>query len=80
LDKVHSARMSIKEVLGCVETLNACFRDAVLTPELVSFGAVLGVAIGYDVSAVSAPDDEYLPQLVMWKFFLVPLYLTVTGF
>ncbi len=51
MDKVHLAGMSINGVLGGVELLDACFGDAVLAPELVSLGAVLGVAVGYDVSA-----------------------------
>jgi hypothetical protein len=48
-----------------VEVLDACFGDAVLAPELVSLGAVLGVAVGYDVSAEAATDDEDFPHFVM---------------
>jgi hypothetical protein len=58
-------RLSIKAVLGGVEVLDACFGDAVLAPELVSLGAVLGVAVGYDVSAEAATDDEDFPHFVM---------------
>ena len=72
--------LSINGVLGSVEVLNACFGYAVLAPELVSLGAVLGVAVGYDVSAEAATDDEDLPHFVMWKFFLVSLYLAVARF
>src|SRR6266702_6864114 len=54
--------------------------EAILAPELVSFGAVLGVAVGYYVSAVPTADDEDFPHLVMWKVFLVPFYLIVAGF
>ena len=71
------ARLSIKEVLGCVEALDACFCDAVLAPELVPLGAVLCVAVGYYVSAVSAADDEDFTHLVMWKVFLVSFYVAV---
>jgi hypothetical protein len=67
-------------VLDGVEVLDACFGDAVLTPELVSLGAVLGVAVGYNVSAVPAADDEDFPHFVMGEFFLVPLYVVVAGF
>jgi len=74
------ARLSIKEVLGAVETLNARFGDAVLAPELVSLGAVLGVAVGYYVSAVSAANDENFTHLVMWKVFLVLFHIDVPGF
>ncbi len=63
--EVHLARLSIKEMLGGVEALDACFGDAVLAPELVSFGAVLGVAVGYYASAVSTSDDEDFTHLVM---------------
>ena len=74
------ARLSINGVLGGVEVLDACFGNAVLAPELVSLGAVLGVAVGYNVSAVSAANDEDFPHLVMWKVFLVPFYVIVAGF
>ena len=77
MDKVHLAGMSINGVLGGVELLDACFSDAVLAPELVSLGAVLGVAVGYDVSAEAATDDEDFPHFVMRKFFLVSFYVAV---
>ena len=77
MDEVHFAGLTIKEVLGGVEALNACFGDAVLAPELVPFGAVLSVAVCHYVSAVSAPNDEDFPHLMMWKLFLVSLYLVV---
>jgi len=67
-------------LLGGVEVLDARFGDAVLAPELVSLGAVLCVAIGYYVLAVSAANDEDFAHLVMWKFFLVPSYIDVPGF
>ena len=73
-------RLSINGVLDRVEVLDACFSDTILAPELVSFGAVLGVAVGYYVSAVSAADDEDFPHLVMGKFFLVPFYINIPGF
>jgi hypothetical protein len=60
-----------------MEVLDACFGDAVLAPELVSLGGVLGVAVGYDASAEAATSDEDFPHFVMWKFFLVFLYVAV---
>jgi hypothetical protein len=60
-----------------VEALNACLGDTVLAPELVSFGAVLCVAIGYHGSAISASNDEDFPHLVMWQFFLVPFDIRI---
>ena len=48
-----------------MEVCDAGLGDAVLTPELVSLRAVLGVAVGDDVSAALAADDEYLPHLVV---------------
>ncbi len=80
MDGVHLTRLSIKEVLSRMEALNACFGNAVLAPELVSLGAILSVAVGYNVSAETAANDEDFPHLVMWKFFLVPLYVAVAGF
>src|SRR5947208_11581353 len=67
LDEAQLARLSINGMLGGVEVLDACYGNAVLAPELVSLGAVLGVAVGYNVSAVSAANDEDFPHLVMWK-------------
>jgi hypothetical protein len=64
-------------MLGGVEAVNACFCDAVLAPELVPLGAVLCVAIGYYVSAVSTADDEDFTHLVMWKVFLMSFYFAV---
>ena len=74
------AWLSINGVLGGVEVLDACFGDAVPAPELVSFGAVLGVAVGDYVSAVAAADYEDLPQLMVRKLFLVSLDIHVTRF
>jgi hypothetical protein len=54
--------------------------ETILAPELVSLGAVLGVAVGYYVSAVPATDDEDFPHFVMGKLFLVSLYLAVARF
>ncbi len=54
--------------------------EAILAPELVSRGTILGVAVGYYVSAVPTADDEDFPHLVMWKVFLVPFYVAVAGF
>ena len=79
MNEVQLVRLSINGVLDGVEVLDACFSDAVLAPELVSFRAVLGVAVGYYVSAVSATEDEDLAHLVMGQFFLVPFYLFVSG-
>ena len=82
MNEVQLVRLSINGVLDGVEVLDACFSDAVLAPELVSFRAVLGVAVGYyvsAVSAVSATEDEDLAHLVMGQFFLVPFYLFVSG-
>jgi hypothetical protein len=72
LNEVHLARLSIKEVLGGVEPLDACFGDTILAPELVPLGAILGVTVGYYVPAIPAADDEDFPHLVMWKLFLMP--------
>lgn len=74
------ASLSINAVLSGVEVLDTCFGDAVLTPELVSLGTVLGVVVGYYVSAAPTADDEDFPHLVMWKVFLVPFYVIVAGF
>jgi hypothetical protein len=54
--------------------------EAILAPELVSFWAVLGVAVGYYVSAEAAADDEDFPHFVMGKLFLVSLYVAVARF
>src|SRR5207245_2532780 len=67
-------------MLSGVEVLGTCFGDAVLTPELVSLGTVLGVAVGHYVSAARTADDEDFSHLVMWKVFLVPFYVIVAGF
>ena len=56
-----------------MEALNAYLGDAVLAPELVPLRTVLSVAIGHDVSAVLAPDDEDLPHLVMRHLSLMLL-------
>ena len=74
------ASLSINAVLSGVEVLDTCFGDAVLTPELVSLGTVLGVAVGHYVSAAPTADDEDFSHLVMWKVFLVTFYVTVVGF
>jgi hypothetical protein len=57
----------------------AIISDAILTPELVSLRAVLGIAVGYNVSAEAASDDEDPPHLVMREVFLVPFYVIVMG-
>ncbi len=80
MDEGHWLRLGINGVLDGVEALEACFSDTIFAPELVSFGAVLGVAVGYYVSAVSAPYDEDFPHLVVWKLFLVSFYLVIVGF
>jgi len=80
LDEVHLDRLSIKEVLDGVEALDARFGYTILAPELVSLGAILGVAVRYNVSAVSAADDEDSPHFVMWKLFLVPFDVGVARF
>ena len=74
------ARLSINGVLGGVEVLNACFGDAVLAPEPVFLGAVLGMAVGHDVSTEAAANDEDFPHFVMWKFLLVSFYVAVPKF
>ena len=71
---------SIKEVLAGVEALDTCFRDAGLTPEPVSLRAILGMAVGYNVSATVAAHDEDLPHLMMRKLFFVLFYVSVAGF
>ena len=80
MDGVHSAWLNINGVLGGVEVLGPRFGDTVFAPELVSLRAVLGVAVGYYVSAVAAADDEDFTHFVMWKFFLVTFHVSVAGF
>jgi len=63
--------LTIKAVLGRVEDFSAGFRDAVLTPELVSLGAVLRVGVGNYVSATAAPEDHDPPHFMMGKILLV---------
>src|SRR5207302_8824888 len=63
LDEAQLAKLSINGVLGGVEVLDACFGDAVLAPELVSLGAILGVAVSYYVPAISAANDEDFTHL-----------------
>ena len=53
---------------------------AILAPELVSRGAVLGVAVCYDVSAEAATEDEDFPHFVMWKILLVSFHVAVARF
>jgi hypothetical protein len=71
------ARLGINGVLAGVEVLDACFSYAVLAPELVPFRAVLSMAVGYNVPAAAAANDEDLPHFMMGKFSLVPFYVTV---
>src|SRR2546422_7767269 len=54
--------------------------QAILTPELVSLGAVLGVAVGYYVSAVPATDDEDFPHFVIGEVFLMALDIHIARF
>ena len=61
-----------------MEVRDACLGDAVLTPELVSLRAVLSVAIGNDVSATFAANNEHLPHLVIGQLVLVLLDFLVT--
>jgi hypothetical protein len=63
-----------------MEVRDACFGDAVLTPELVFLGTVLGMAVGYYVSAVTTADNEDFAHLVMWDFPLVSFYVGVARF
>jgi len=58
-----------------MEVLDACLRDAILAPELVPLRAVLGMAVGYYVSAVATADDEDFTHFVMRELFLVPFYI-----
>lgn len=67
-------------MLAGMEVLDACFGDAGLAPEPVSLRAILGMAVGYNVSATVAADDEDLPHLVMGKLLLVLFYIRVAGF
>jgi len=73
-------RLSINGVLGGVEVLDACFGEAGFAPELVYLRAILGVAVGYSVSATAAADDEDFPHLVMGEFLFVLIYVAVAGF
>ena len=50
---------------------------AVLAPELVQLGAVLGVAVGYDVSAVAASYNEDFAHLMIRQIFLVALDVSI---
>ena len=80
MDEVQLARLSINGVLGGVEVLDACFSNTVFAPELVSLGTVLGVAVGHNVSAEAAADDEDFTHLVVGSIFLVAFYVSVAGF
>ena len=80
MDEAQLARLSINGVLGGVEVLDACFRDTILAPELISLGAVLGMAVGYCVSAAAATDDEDFTHFVLREVFLVPFHILVTRF
>jgi hypothetical protein len=53
--------------------MRTCRKQTIFAPELVSFWAVLGVAVSYNVSAVSASDDEDFPHFVVGEVFLVSL-------
>jgi hypothetical protein len=53
---------------------------AILAPELVSRGAVLRVAVCYDVSAEAAMDDEDFPQLVVREVLPVTLNVSIASF
>jgi hypothetical protein len=75
--RCHLAELSIKEVLDSVEALYARLRDAILAPEPVPLRAILCVAVCYYVSAVSTPNDEDFPHLMIRKLFLMSLYLVV---
>jgi hypothetical protein len=55
-------------------------KQTILAPELVSFRAVLGVTVGYYVSAVSASDDEDFPHSVVGEVFLVALDIHIARF
>ena len=68
------------EPLFSIHETRTAISDTVFAPELVSLEAVLGVAVGYYVSAVSAANDENFTHLVMWKVSLVLFYVNVPGF
>ena len=70
-DAIRSRVCSIKTVLAGVKTVDPRFRDTILTPELVSFGAVLGIGVSDHVSAFAASKNHDSSHLVMGKFSLV---------
>jgi len=63
-----------------VKILDSLFSNAIFAPELVSLRAVLCVTIGYDVSTMTAPDDEHLSHFVKGKIFLVTFNVNVARF
>ena len=60
-----------------MEALDSNLGDTVLAPELVPLWTILSVAVGHNVSAVFAPDNEDLPHLVMRHLSLMLLNLLV---
>ena len=52
-------------------------RNAILAPELVILGVVLGVAVCDDVSAVAAADYQNLPDLMAGEVVLVPFNVRI---
>ncbi len=50
---------------------------AVLAPELVQLGAVLGVTVGHDVSTMAASDDEDFAHLMIRQVFLVAFDISI---
>lgn len=54
--------------------------QAILAPEPVELGAVLGVAVGDYFSTMAAANDEHPPQLVAGEVFLVALDIQIARF
>ena len=67
-------------MLAGVKGVRSQLRDAVLAPELVLLGAILGVGVRYHVSTVPASEDHDSPHLVMGEVFLVNGNVSVSQF
>ena len=63
-----------------MELLVTKVEDAVPAPELVSLRTVLGVRIGCDIPADTAPENRDATHLVMPQLVLMPCYVYVAWF
>jgi|GEM_PF-6047428 len=53
---------------------------AILTPKPIELGTILSIAVGNNVSAMAAPDDEDLSQFMVRKVLPVAFDISVSGF